>query len=152
MKTEETAHCQIIRGSFFRERKKAVRFATEPLTPSAEPVRRPAKVAKMLALAHHLNTAIEHGVVTDRADAARTLGLSRARITQLLDLTLIAPDVQARIVELEAVDGVEPLAERQLRAIVAAGLWPEQRAAWAKIEPTRANASPCTDGIEDWKR
>lgn len=87
----------------------------------------------MLALAHHLATAIERGVVADRAAVARKLGLTRARITQLLDLTLLAPDVQTRILELEAVDGVEPLRERQLRAVVAAGTWPQQRAAWARL-------------------
>lgn len=37
--------------------------------------------------------------------------------------------------ELEAVDGVEPLAERQLRVVVAARLWPQQRTAWAGLRP-----------------
>jgi hypothetical protein len=41
--------------------------------------------------------------------------------------------VQARILDLEAIDGVEPLRERQLRIVVGAGLWPQQRAAWGKL-------------------
>lgn len=124
---------KIISGAFFRERRQAVRFTNEPPPPRPEPVRRPAKIAKMLALAHHLAAAIDRGVVADQATAARKLGISRGRMTQLLDLTLIAPDLQARILELEAVDGAEPLHERQLRAVVAAGMWPQQRAAWARV-------------------
>lgn len=128
---------RVISGSFFRERKQAVRFTTEPPPPPPEPVRRPAHVARMLALAHHLNAAIERGVVADQAAVARKLGLTRARVTQLLDLTLLAPDLQLQVLELEAVDGVEPLAERQLRGVVAAGTWPEQRAAWARMTATK---------------
>jgi len=35
----------------------------------------------MLALAHHLQGAVDHGVVADRAAVARKLGLTRARVT-----------------------------------------------------------------------
>jgi len=41
-----------------------------------------------------------------------------ARVSQLLDLLMLAPDLQERILDLEAVDGVEPLSERSLRAVV----------------------------------
>ncbi|MBC7173646.1 MAG: hypothetical protein H5U40_14495 [Polyangiaceae bacterium] len=95
-------------------------------------MRRPAKVAQQLALAHHLQDAIDRGAVVDRADVARKLGLTRARVTQLLDLLLLAPDLQDAVLALEAVDGTEPMAERTLRAVAHAGTWAEQRAAWAR--------------------
>ena len=57
-----------------------------PPQPKPEPVRRPAKVARQLALAHHLQAAIERGFVADQAALARKLGLTRARVTQLFDL------------------------------------------------------------------
>jgi hypothetical protein len=82
----------------------------------------------MLALAHHIQNAIDRGVVADRAAVARKLGFTRARITQLLDLLLLAPDIQAHVLELEAVDGVEPMSERALRAVAHAGSWVEQSA------------------------
>lgn len=128
-----------IRGALFRQREQPVRFTTEP--PPPEPVHRPAHVARMLALAHHLNTAVERGVVADHAALARKLGLTRARLTQLLDLTLLAPDLQSQVLELEAVNGVEPLRERQLRAMVAAGTWPQQRAAWATLNQSKVPES-----------
>jgi hypothetical protein len=48
-------------------------------------------------------------------------------MTQILDLTLLAPDVQARILSLEAVNLAEPIGERALRRIAYALAWAEQR-------------------------
>ena len=47
----------------------------------------------MLALAHHIQLAIERGAARDGPEMARRVGLARARVTQLLELTLLAPDV-----------------------------------------------------------
>ena len=87
---------------------------TAPVAP--EPVRRPARVAIMLALAHKIQNAIDRGAVSDRAEVARCLGLSRARATQLLDLTLLPPDLQGQILELESINSIEPICERVLRS------------------------------------
>ena len=100
--------------------------------PPPPPVRRPARVAVMLALAHKIQRAIDSGEVRDRAEIARRLGFTRARITHLLDLTLLAPDLQERVLGLEVVDGVEPLGETALRAVAHAGSWAEQREAFRK--------------------
>jgi len=103
--------------------------------PEPEPVRRPARVAQMLALAHHLQAAIDQGHCRDRADLARTLDLTRARITQLLDLILLAPDIQEELLFLEAVDGAEPLSPRALRPIA-------RRATWRAPHPGRRRRRP----------
>jgi hypothetical protein len=101
---------------------------TPPATP--EQFRRPARVAIMLALAHKIQHAIDRGAVHDRAEVARKLGLTRARVTQLLDLTLLAPDIQDQILFAESIDGVETGCERSLRPTATASLWAEQRAGW----------------------
>lgn len=106
---------------------------SEP-APAPESVRRPAKVAKMLALAHHIQWAIDRGDVADVATVARRLGLTRARVSQLLGLCLLAPDIQEEILGLEAVDGAEPMAERQLREVLSAGDWQGQRAMWMALK------------------
>jgi hypothetical protein len=132
---------RVLTGTFFRERRENVRFKMDgPATP-APPVRRPAHVARMLALAHHIQAAIDRGAIADRAAVARKLGLTRARITQLLDLTLLAPDLQARVLELEAVDGREPVSERDLRGIAHAGSGPQQRAVWSDTIAIAGNRS-----------
>lgn len=75
------------------------------------------------ALAHHLQGAIDRGLVPDRATVAQRLGLTRAQVTQLLDLLLLAPDLQVAVLALEAVDGAKPMSERMLRAVAHAGTW-----------------------------
>ncbi len=122
---------RIFTGNLFRVRDgKSWTFSEEPPPPEPEPVRRPARVALMLALAHRFQDAIDNGVYRDRADLARQVGFTRARVTQLLDLLLLSPELQERVLELEAVDGVEPLTERALREVVRQSLWVEQKEKW----------------------
>ncbi len=91
------------------------------------PVRRPARVAIMLALAHAIDAAISAGRLRDQGDAAERLGLTRPRITQLLALLGLAPDLQERVLFLEAVDGREPVTERELRPLTRLLCWTDQR-------------------------
>ena len=98
------------------------------------PVRKPARVAMMLAFAHKLQQAIDNGEYEDRADAARKLGLTRARVSQLLDLTMLAPDIQEKILFMERVDGVEPSSERALRDVISMVSWEEQRKQWNSLD------------------
>ena len=125
-----TATAKVFTGSLHRvQRGHGKRFTTE--APPA-PVRRPARVALMLALAHKIREAIAQGKVRDQADVARRLGFTRARLTHLLDLLLLAPDVQERVLFLEAIDGLQPISERELRKVAHAGSWVEQRQAWTE--------------------
>jgi hypothetical protein len=114
-------------GKLHRVRKgHAKRFVdASPVAPA--PIRRPARVAIMLALAHKIQHAIDRGAVRDRAEAARRLALTRARVTQLIDLTLLAPDIQERILFAESVEGQEAMAERAVRAAVRVESWAKQR-------------------------
>lgn len=73
---------------------------------------------------------MDRGGYEDYAAVARALSFTRARVSQVMDLLLLAPDLQERVLELEAVDGREPLAERQLRPIVLLPLWTDQRLRW----------------------
>ena len=77
----------------------------------------PLQAAIMLALAHKIQHSIDRGVVLDRAEVVRRIGLTRARVTRLLDLTLLAPDIQEEILFTESVDGSELFTERRLRQL-----------------------------------
>ena len=133
---------RVFTGQLFRVRDgKSWAFSDKAPKPPPEVVYRPARVAQMLALAHRLEAAIERGDYKGRADVARQLGFTRARITQLLDLTLLAPDIQEQVLDLEAIDGREPLTERGLREVVRHESWAEQRAAWARMRSATATAS-----------
>ncbi len=128
----------VLKGMLFRRQGRRVELSDTPPSPPGPrtPIRRPAKVARMLALAHHLQRTIDNGLVADRAAVARKLGLTRARVTQLLDLLLLAPRIQAAVLTLEAVDGVEPICERNLRSVVGARDWAAQGARWRNVTRT----------------
>lgn len=55
------------------------------------------RVARVLALAHHWQGLIRSGTVRDQADLAQLVGVSRARVTQVMRLLALAPDIQEAI-------------------------------------------------------
>ncbi|MBZ4329721.1 MULTISPECIES: hypothetical protein [Myxococcaceae] len=128
------AEAGLVSAQFHRVRRSKVRFREGVRPPPREAARRPAHVARMLALAHHVESAIARGLVGSAADVAAQLGFTRARVTHLLDLQLLAPDIQEEVLFLEAVDGEEPLSERSLRAIAHAGTWAVQRERWREVK------------------
>jgi ParB-like chromosome segregation protein Spo0J len=98
------------------------------------PTRRyPARVARQLALAHALQRRVDDGEFTDYADMARALGFSRARVSQIMDLLLLAPAIQEEILFLEVAPGAQPISERALRKVCRHIEWPSQRRVWAEI-------------------
>lgn len=114
---------RFIKKPLFRRKGRSVDFGVTAPPKKPEPV------------AHHLDALVERGEAANRAALARRLGLTRARLTQLFDLLLLASDLQEAVLRLEAVDGWEPMSERTLRAVAHAGTWAEQREAWAKLPP-----------------
>ena len=96
--------------------------------------RRIPRVARTLALAHRLDEMIRVGDLRDLADAARAIGVTRSRMTQITNLLLLAPAIQEAILGLPLVtNGRDPVSERQLRRIVAETDWNEQRALWSEV-------------------
>ena len=125
------AGTRIFKGGLIRIREgRAWAFTEEP----PPQLRRPAQVAQALAREDRLQAAIDRGDHVDRADSARQLGFMRARITQILNLLQLAPELQESALQFEAVDGVEPLSERALRYVVRHACWGEQRRTWTKLQ------------------
>jgi len=105
-------------------------FTTTAPEPAPPPDRRPPRTAQMLALAHELQRLINSGEVPDRATLARHLGLTRARVTQILDLLLLSPDIQEDILSAEGSPVGGPTTERQLRQLTRFAAWSDQRRAF----------------------
>ena len=61
-----------------------------------------------------MHNPVRDGVVKDYAEIARLTGLSRARVTQIVNLTLLAPAIQEEILVQDA-NPSEPLIENHLR-------------------------------------
>jgi hypothetical protein len=113
----------------------AVDFARPPRTRAApERPARVLRVARLLALAHQIDSMVRSGEYVDLADAARRLGLTRARVTQMANLTLLAPEIQEAILAWPPItEGRDPVTERTLRVIVAVPDWGRQADSWTKI-------------------
>jgi len=87
--------------AFQRSKPKMQSCANQELEPAIPAVPGPIPLAYTLAFAHHMEHLIESGEVANRAELARIFGLSRARVTQILDLTLLAPDIQEETLFME---------------------------------------------------
>ncbi len=62
--------------------------------------------------------------------------VSRARVTQIMNLNLLSPDVQEDILFLpRAVRGRDPIREHAVRAIAASPGWGKQRMMWGGLRP-----------------
>lgn len=74
------------------------RARTRARATAAATVRRcPPRIARHFALAHALQHRVDSGEFRDYADMALALGFTRAGVTQLMDLLLLAPDIQDEI-------------------------------------------------------
>ena len=99
--------------------------------PEDHPVGRLPRAARLLALAHYYTDLIAQGKAQDYADLARQLGLTRARITQLMQLLHLAPDLQEAVLTLPPVFiGRDPIQEKAVRRIAREPLWARQREMW----------------------
>ena len=89
------------------------------------------RVTKLLALAIRLDQLIRDGHVSDQAELARLAHVSRARLTQIMNLLCLAPDIQEAVLNLPRTErGRDAVTERDLRPIAAMVSWKEQRRMW----------------------
>lgn len=91
------------------------------------------RIARLMALAIKFDRMICDRVVSDYAELARFGHVTRARITQIMNLLNLAPDIQEAILFLPLVEqGKDAITERDLRTIVAVPDWRKQRHAWRR--------------------
>ncbi len=95
-------------------------------------------VAHALALAHQVQGRIDRGELEDRAEAARWLGVTRTRMSQIMALLALAPAIQEQVLAPDAT-GPSRLSERRLRTLARALSWHDQIAA---LRDDRAPAGP----------
>jgi hypothetical protein len=107
--------------------------STTSSTP-ATPVGRIPRVARLMALAIKLDGLIKSGEVTSQRELAAIAHVTPARVTQILNLLGLAPDIQELLLNLPAVtSGRDPITEREIRPVAALIRWSCQRAALGQI-------------------
>lgn len=82
----------------------------------------PSRAACQLALAHYVERKVQAGELPDYATVARALGITRARITQIMKLTLLSPKLQEGVLV-----GGTGVSERSLRHASVEPVWEDQR-------------------------
>ncbi len=70
----------------------------------------------------------------DYADLARLGYVTRARISQVMNLLNLAPDIQEVLLFLpRTLQGRDPICEKDIRPIAGVAHWSRQRAMWAQL-------------------
>lgn len=83
-----------------------------------------------MALAIKYQGMVSRGELLDYADIARLGYITRARVTQLMNLLHLAPDIQEQLIFADENREVAEITERDLRLVAAAVYWKEQRKLW----------------------
>ena len=118
----------------FRPRRGQCLPAPAP-TPSPAPIGRVPRAARLLALAIKFEALLRQRVFDDFASLARLGRVSRARVSQIMNLVLLAPDIQEEILFLPATQrGRDPVHLRQLQVIALVQSWQKQRILWHELK------------------
>ncbi len=99
------------------------------------------RISRLLALAIRYEQLLRAGHVRDFSEMSQVAQVSSARLTQIMNLLLLAPEIQEAVLLLpETSAAVEPVSERALRPIVSEPLWAQQRQMWARLVAARCDA------------
>jgi hypothetical protein len=88
------------------------------------------RIARLMALAIRFEGLVRTETIRDYAELARRGQVTRARMTQIMKLLDLAPDIQEQILFLPPIHGLN---ERNLRRIVRRIDWNEQRRMFQKF-------------------
>jgi hypothetical protein len=98
------------------------------------------RVTQVLALAIHFDDLIRTGEAIDYADIARRACLCRERISQIMRLNHLAPDIQVEVLYLPPTPtGKYPTSETVLRRVANLLSWADQRLEWGRIKKDLGN-------------
>ena len=99
--------------------------------PAPKPVPR---ISRSMALAIRFDGLIRDGDVTNLAELAALGHVTRARVTQIMNLLNLAPDIQEDLLfRIPPKGGRETITEKSLRPITAEAEWRKQRRMWARM-------------------
>ena len=108
-----------------------------PKPPACEPGRVP-RVARWLALAIRLEARLADGTLADAATVARDAQVTRARVSQVLNLAFLAPDIQEAVLGLPRVAaGRDPVTLGDLQRIALTLDWSKQRRLWRELRESK---------------
>lgn len=110
---------------------RVVNVATKARRP-AKPPKQPQtpRVVELLRMAQEWRRELDAGEVSTQAEIARREGVTRARVTQILAMLRLAPEIQEDILTLPESINRSPITEHALRLVVRISDHPSQIAAF----------------------
>src|SRR2546421_12952669 len=131
MNEPRTVQCAV---HFEREPRGRKRVEPGNEQPSALPPGRVPRLARFLALALRLEAQLRLGVLKDCAEVASVGHVTRARVSQILSLVHLAPDIQEAILFLPRTQrGRDPVIMSDVLPIATELDWKRQRRAWRRL-------------------
>lgn len=101
------------------------------------------RISRLMALAIRFDLLIKAGEIRDQAEVARLGLITRARVTQIMNLLQLAPDIQEEILFLPRTErGRDPIRESMVRPIAAVPDWTKQRRMWRRLVEGRSGHEP----------
>ena len=139
MTTPLTVECDLLPGCGRRR-----------VLPIPQETRRVPRIARLMALAIRMEDLIRAGGIADYSELAQLGHVSRARISQIMNLLLLAPDIQEQILFLPSSSrGRDPIRLASLQPITRVLVWVQQRRLWAELVRHRRELAPSD---KSWKK
>ena len=92
------------------------------------------RVSRLLALALRIDEQVRKGELTSYAEVAELGHVTRARVSQIMNLLNLAPDLQEAILFLpRTVSGRDAIVLRDLQPIASIVDWRKQRILWQQL-------------------
>ncbi len=99
------------------------------------PAGRVPRVARVMALAIRCDQLIRDGVIANQSELAEFGQITTARMTQIMTLLNLAPDIQEQILFLSRTQrGRDPIIENDVRPIAQTFDWNKQRRLWSNLQ------------------
>ncbi len=99
------------------------------------PVGRVPRIARLMALAIRCDQLIRDGIVANQSELAQFGHVTTARMTQIMTLLNLSPDIQEHILFLPRVErGRDPIIENDVRPIAQTFDWRKQRRLWSNLQ------------------
>ena len=99
-----------------------------------KPPARIPRIARLMALAIHYQEMLRTGEANDMIELSRRAKVSQPRMSQIMALNLLAPEIQTALLDIPPQSKGKPfLHEKRIRPITAMLEWTEQRVAWQQI-------------------
>ena len=113
-----------------------------PAEPAEADVGRVPRISVLMALAIRFDGLLRDGTVPNLTELARLAHVTQPRMTQIMNLLHLAPDIQEALLVTEIADGRDGVTAKELMPIARCPSWGRQRRSWERLSRRREPPVP----------